>query len=297
MRALRALLRLVPGAGGREVKGCSLPRRLGGQCLSGVEITCAREVQRHNTQQESARTPNDPQRRTLRPQLAELRAMVESGSRSLANCDVPILGTRTSSDGRGWVTTVQNPCGPGKRSHSSGHIDRGWRDVSQPEFATAWPAALSRQVKHLLRRYCPEVPLHASYVNASKCCRRKASELVITHEDIDAMTHQVSVRLCEMHLDLQPQQHLIYPCMSEARGHAVRISEQESKILIANWLNESGHFYSVETPTWNSFGTGRAGNMDMTVYGSAKRADRVLNIELKAHQPPPSSCRNGLPPV
>ena len=80
---------------------------------------------------------------------------------------------------------------------------------------------------------------------------------------------------------------LIFPLL---RHGVRRVSEQESKILIAHWLEARGLHYSVETPTAGLYQqTGlspQSARVDVTVYGSNDPSDRVLNIELKAGMPP-----------
>ena len=65
-----------------------------------------------------------------------------------------------------------------------------------------------------------------------------------------------------------------------------RVSEQESKILITQWLETHGYHYSIETPTTLLYQqSGQAelsARIDVTVYGSRSAEDRVLNAELKA---------------
>ena len=111
---------------------------------------------------------------------------------------------------------------------------------------------------------------------------------------IDQMVRDVSVRLCNMSDETLPRENLVFPRRRLGRDAEVRISEQESKILFAEWLTSERRVYSVETPTFLQYGRGGAGNMDMTVYDSHARLGRDLNIELKAHQPTPASCRNDM---
>jgi len=77
--------------------------------------------------------------------------------------------------------------------------------------------------------------------------------------------------------------HLIWPAK---RDDSTRVSEQESKILITQWLERNVVFYSVETPTRKRYtqkgNASLSARIDVTVYGSRNPADRVLNIELKA---------------
>jgi hypothetical protein len=76
--------------------------------------------------------------------------------------------------------------------------------------------------------------------------------------------------------------YLIWP---QLRGAATRVSEQESKMLISQWLQQHDHHYSVETPTTKTYrqkGKGeRSARIDVTIYSSRNATSRVLNIELK----------------
>jgi hypothetical protein len=80
--------------------------------------------------------------------------------------------------------------------------------------------------------------------------------------------------------------HLIWPAY---RDDSVRVSEQESKIVITHWLEQRGFSYSVETPTREMYvqkGTApRSARTDLTIYGTRNRADRIFNCELKAGYP------------
>ena len=68
-----------------------------------------------------------------------------------------------------------------------------------------------------------------------------------------------------------------------------RVSEQESKILIAQWLENHGYCYSIETPTTQQYqqsgSTALSARTDITMYGGADDSARVVNIELKAGTP------------
>lgn len=82
------------------------------------------------------------------------------------------------------------------------------------------------------------------------------------------------------------------------RAGTVRVSEQESKILIAGWLSSRNMAYSVETPTTETYVqsglTPMSARLDLTVYGSPDPADRALNIELKAGNPNPTAFAKDL---
>lgn len=101
--------------------------------------------------------------------------------------------------------------------------------------------------------------------------------------DAERLCADVADALWRLHHERDDAPHLIWPAK---RGDDARISEQEPKILITQWLEKAGEYYSVETPTREMYR--QSGNADMsaridvTVYGSRDRGRRVLNIELKA---------------
>lgn len=69
------------------------------------------------------------------------------------------------------------------------------------------------------------------------------------------------------------------------RDGAIRVSEQESKILLAHWLEREGLPYSIETPTEGTYRqkgeSPQSARTDVTVYHSRNPSDRILNVELK----------------
>ena len=87
--------------------------------------------------------------------------------------------------------------------------------------------------------------------------------------------------------------HLIFPVKSLASGHATRVSEQESRVLMCQALERMGVWYSVETPTFEGYrfqgATEQSARTDVTVYSSRDPHSRTLNIELKAHNPAPET--------
>ena len=76
-----------------------------------------------------------------------------------------------------------------------------------------------------------------------------------------------------------------------------RVSEQESRVLLTEWLEDHGFHYSIETPTNDVYQQsglrGLSARTDVTVYGSSDPdpRNRILNIELKAGRPPWESFR------
>ena len=69
------------------------------------------------------------------------------------------------------------------------------------------------------------------------------------------------------------------------RDGTIRVSEQESKILLSHWLERQGIPYSIETPTVECYQqkgeTPQSARIDVTVYRSRNPGDRILNVELK----------------
>jgi len=78
--------------------------------------------------------------------------------------------------------------------------------------------------------------------------------------------------------------------LPEKRNKDIRISEQESRILYCGLLNSLNYYYSIETPTAQTFmltGTKPiSASSDLSLYrhagGSLKK---VMNVEFKAHNP------------
>jgi len=78
--------------------------------------------------------------------------------------------------------------------------------------------------------------------------------------------------------------------LPEKRDKAIRISEQESRILYCGLLNTLNYYYSIETPTEKTFmltGTKPiSASSDLSLYrhdGGAFK--KVMNVEFKAHIP------------
>jgi len=85
---------------------------------------------------------------------------------------------------------------------------------------------------------------------------------------------------------------LIFPF---SRTDVARVSEQESRVLLCQLLEQSGLYYSVETPTREKYTQSGSydlsGRVDVTVYSSRSATDRLLNVELKAGTPPMEAFR------
>lgn len=101
--------------------------------------------------------------------------------------------------------------------------------------------------------------------------------------DYRLMCRDVAGQLWAMYHGRPEGPSLLFPMK---RDNSRRVSEQESKILIAQWLAGHAVNYSIETPTRNAYQqSGQAGlsaRVDVTVYGSLHPTDRCLNMELKA---------------
>jgi hypothetical protein len=99
----------------------------------------------------------------------------------------------------------------------------------------------------------------------------------------ERLCREVAASLWAVYHERPDATHLIWPAK---RDDSTRVSEQESKILITQWLERNGVFYSVETPTRKRYtqkgNASLSARIDVTVYDSRNPADRVLNIELKA---------------
>lgn len=101
--------------------------------------------------------------------------------------------------------------------------------------------------------------------------------------DYRLMCRDIAGQLWAMYHSRPEAPPLLFPMK---RDDSRRVSEQESKILITQWLAGKGINYSVETPTRDAYRQSGQADMsariDVTVYGSSDWADRRLNMELKA---------------
>jgi hypothetical protein len=102
----------------------------------------------------------------------------------------------------------------------------------------------------------------------------------------ERLSREVAAALWAVYHDRPDAPRLIWPAK---RDDSTRVSEQESKILITQWLDRNELFYSVETPTREMYtqsgNAALSARIDVTVYGSRNPANRVLNVELKAGMP------------
>lgn len=100
---------------------------------------------------------------------------------------------------------------------------------------------------------------------------------------IEEICTPLAEKMWLIHRDAETGPRLIFPAK---RTDVVRVSEQESKILLCQVLEGSPYFYSIETPTRETYMQSGAfalsARSDVTVYGSRSASDRILNVELKA---------------
>ncbi|MBX9718042.1 MAG: hypothetical protein K2X36_04280 [Microbacteriaceae bacterium] len=108
---------------------------------------------------------------------------------------------------------------------------------------------------------------------------------------LEELAQTVCERLWAVNSSQSTEFHLLLPY---TRGDEIRVSEQESKIVICQVLEEAGWYYSVETPTRERYqqsgSYALSGRLDVSVYASVER-DRVLNVELKQGSPPVEQFR------
>ena len=113
--------------------------------------------------------------------------------------------------------------------------------------------------------------------------------------ELKGLSKTVSERLWAITDNSPDRPHLIFP---EYRDKRIRISEQESKILFANIIEQSRWFYSIETPTVQTYvqsgTTPLSARTDMSLYENSSRSSKAVNIELKAHNPSKESFRKDL---
>jgi len=85
---------------------------------------------------------------------------------------------------------------------------------------------------------------------------------------------------------------------ADNRAGIRRVSEQEARVLMCGLVEEAGWYYSVETPTADAYqqsGTyALSARADLTVHGSRRSSDRILNVEFKAGTPPVEVFRKDL---
>lgn len=113
--------------------------------------------------------------------------------------------------------------------------------------------------------------------------------------DINDICFELAHDLCAVYHASEDRQHLILPTK---RDESTRISEQESKILLSQVFERRGLYYSIETPTRETYiqsgTTPLSARVDITVYAQHDPTSRNLNIELKAGNPPMESFRKDL---
>lgn len=74
------------------------------------------------------------------------------------------------------------------------------------------------------------------------------------------------------------------------RKNDLRISEQEARLMFCSSLNNLSYYYSIETPTVQSYQltgqTAQSALSDLSLYTYNGSFKKVANIEFKAHNPP-----------
>jgi len=111
-------------------------------------------------------------------------------------------------------------------------------------------------------------------------------------QDLWKLNHRVANKLNDISFTneapkgLSPA--LVFPAK---RNGEIRISEQEARLLYCKELDDSSYYYSLETPTNNKYnfsnqkGSGRSGNVDLTIYKGGEKFHPAANIEFKKGQP------------
>ena len=114
-------------------------------------------------------------------------------------------------------------------------------------------------------------------------------------DELKSLSKIVSEKLWKMTDDHPSRPHLIFP---EYRDKRIRISEQESKIIFSNVLEQSRWFYSVETPTVKTYvqsgATPLSARTDISLYETPSPSSKLVNIELKAHNATKENLRKDL---
>lgn len=89
--------------------------------------------------------------------------------------------------------------------------------------------------------------------------------------------------------------YLMYPNYREEKN-GVRISEQETRVLMTHILEKEKIYYSIETPTKETYSFSGARAMsaqtDLTIYDENK--NNLVNIEFKAHNPTSKSIEKDI---
>ena len=103
-------------------------------------------------------------------------------------------------------------------------------------------------------------------------------------DQLRTLSVDVSGLLVAVHQGRESAPRIIFPRKRD--GHT-RISEQEAKVLLCQVLDRSRWYYSVETPTNETYiQTGKTpprGRSDISIYATRDPKTKAANIELKAH--------------
>jgi hypothetical protein len=110
--------------------------------------------------------------------------------------------------------------------------------------------------------------------------------------DLREMGRTVSESLWSAYHKRSGRRKLIFPKYrdrTKGSDRTKRVSEQESKILITQWLENHGYYYSIETPTTKTYTQkgqySLSARIDVSVYGKSDDEERHVNIELKSGMP------------
>jgi hypothetical protein len=102
--------------------------------------------------------------------------------------------------------------------------------------------------------------------------------------DLRTMCMELSELLWAVHKAEGSGLRLIFP---KRRDGVTRISEQESKMILCQLLERSQWFYSVETPTTETYqqqgNDAISGRSDISLYATHSPESKRANVELKAH--------------
>ena len=108
-------------------------------------------------------------------------------------------------------------------------------------------------------------------------------------EDVFEINHRVGFNLWNI-ADIKHRPRGLSPrlVLPQRRSGAIRISEQEARILYCSTLNTVNYYYSIETPTEEVYQqtglTPVSASSDLSLYiDSGEDFKKVANVEFKAH--------------
>lgn len=84
----------------------------------------------------------------------------------------------------------------------------------------------------------------------------------------------------------------------KTRNEELRISEQEARLIFCSLLNNLSYYYSIETPTEQTYQltgqTAQSALSDLSLYTYNGVFEKVANVEFKAHNPPQDHIRKDI---